>query len=110
METELFRDGDNCNAICSHWEDNLVDSTARPARGSWMMLLLLSALSNISRILRSTSKSGCTFSIGRTEQKSCREKMMRNYSRKHETGNKYFRKTRKNGNMKIQNEVLHYSY
>lgn len=50
-------------------------------------------------------------SIGRTEQKGCREKIeRRNYSSKHEIGNKCFRKRRINGDMKIQNEELHYSY
>lgn len=50
-------------------------------------------------------------STGRTEQKGCREKMeRRNYSSKHEIGNKYFSKRRINDNMKIQNKELHYSY
>lgn len=75
------------------------------------MLLLLSALNNISRILRSPSKSGHNLSIGRTEQNGCREKMeRRNYNSKHEIGEKSFRKRRINGDMKTQNEELHYIY
>jgi len=57
------------------------------------MLLLLSALNNISRILRSPSKSGHNLNIGRTEQKGCTEKTVRrNYSSKHEIGDKQPRK------------------
>jgi len=57
------------------------------------MLLLLSALNNISRILRSPSKSGHNLNIGRTEQNGCTEKTVRrNYSSKHEIGDKQPRK------------------